>query len=81
MRLKQLGYRYGMDILKILGGVILASLGFAGIAVAVMRYFIGQMQEILYLPLDLSINFLMLLGVISLLAFVGGVYIILRYGQ
>ncbi len=70
-----------MSILKILGGLILASLGFAGMAVAVMRYFIGQMQETLYLPLDLSINLLIVLGVISLMAFIGGVYLILRYSQ
>jgi hypothetical protein len=69
-----------MDFLKVIGGLILASLGFVGIAVSIMRYFIGQIQDILYMPLDLSINSLIVLGIISLVVFIGGVYLILRYG-
>jgi hypothetical protein len=69
-----------MDFVKVIGGLILASLGFVGIAVSIMRYFIGQIQDILYMPLDLSINSLIVLGIISLVVFIGGVYLILRYG-
>jgi hypothetical protein len=69
-----------MDFLKVIGGLILASLGFVGIAVSIMRYFIGQIQDILYMPLDLSINSLIVLGIISFVVFIGGVYLILRYG-
>jgi hypothetical protein len=69
-----------MDFLKVIGGLIMASLGFVGITIAVMRYFIGKIQDILYIPLDLSINSLTVLGIISFVVFIGGVYLILRYG-
>jgi hypothetical protein len=71
---------YTLDFLKVIGGLIMASLGFVGMTIAIMRYFIGQIQDILYIPLDLSINSLIVLGIISLLVFIGGVYLILRYG-
>ena len=70
-----------MGLLKILGGVIVAGLGFAGMVVAIMRYFIGQMQDIFSTPLDPSSGSLIALGIISLMVFIGGVYLILHYGQ
>jgi hypothetical protein len=69
-----------LGFLKVIGGLILASLGFVGIAIAVMRYFIGRIQDVLYIPLDLSGGSLIALGIISLIVFIGGVYLILRYG-
>jgi hypothetical protein len=69
-----------VDFIKVIGGLILASIGFVGIAVAVMRYFIGKIQDVLYMPLDLSGGSLIAIGVISLIVFLCGVYIIIRYG-
>jgi len=72
-----------MNLLKVLGGLILASLGFAGMAVAILRYVFGQTQETMRFPLDLAVNYNypIMLGTVSLIAFVGGIYLILRYGR
>lgn len=69
-----------LGFLKIVGGIVIASLGFVGMAIAVMRYFIGRIQEISYIPSDLSSGSLIALGIISFMVFMGGVYLILHYG-
>jgi hypothetical protein len=74
-----------MALLKLFGGLILASLGFGGMVVAVLRYFVEQIQSTVRFPLDLpldsSINYWIILGAVSLIAFIGGVYLIIRYSR
>ncbi len=70
-----------MVFLKLAVGILLASLGFLGMLVAVMRYYLGKLQEVYYVPMDLSIGSLIAIGVVSAIVFIGGIYLILHASQ
>ena len=70
-----------MVFLKLVIGIILASLGFLGMIIAVMRYYLGKLQEVYYVPMDLSIGSLIALGIVSAIVFIGSIYLILHSSQ
>jgi uncharacterized membrane protein len=64
-----------MGFLKFLGGVILAIIGFFGMAFAVAGFFVAKIQESLQ-GTPLAEWPLIVIGVVAFIMFIGGVYIL-----